>query len=126
MSATVPRTLLVAIGASGGALARLAISAVLSALSLGSAWPLLLINVSGSALMGWLKPGPFWGTGVLGGFTSFASFAYLTSEMEASAGLGYLAATVIGCIGAYLLGDALPKPRRANPPSSRSVHDYAP
>ncbi|AMO92184.1 crcB-like family protein [Corynebacterium simulans] len=67
--------------------------------------PLLLINVLGSALMGYFKPGPFWGTGVLGGFTSFATFAFLTSSVTAAQAGCYVLATVVGCVMAYLLGD---------------------
>ena len=67
--------------------------------------PLLIINIFGSALMGYFKPQPFWGTGVLGGFTSFATFAYLTSGASPAIAAGYVVVTVLGCVGAYLIGD---------------------
>ena len=98
-----PQALVVGCGAALGALARFAGSWALA----GGMLPLLLINVLGSAAMGYWKPGPFWGTGFLGGFTSFATFAFLTGEASAAAAAGYVAATVIGCVGAYLLGDKL-------------------
>nr|WP_286982896.1 fluoride efflux transporter family protein [Corynebacterium sp. UBA5992] len=98
-----PQALIVGCGAALGALVRFAVSWALA----GGMLPLLLINVLGSAAMGYWKPGPFWGTGFLGGFTSFATFAFLTGEASAAAAAGYVAATVIGCVGAYLLGDKL-------------------
>ncbi|AMO89600.1 crcB-like family protein [Corynebacterium simulans] len=77
----------------------------LSSLLGGGLIPLLLINILGSALMGYFKPGPFWGTGVLGGFTSFATFAFLTASVTATQAGCYVLATVVGCVMAYLLGD---------------------
>lgn len=68
-------------------------------------WPLLFINVLGAFLMGWLRPGAFWGTGVLGGFTSFSAFAVLLVDAPAATTGGYLVATAGGCVGAWLLGD---------------------
>ena len=49
----------------------------------------------------------FWGTGVLGGFTSFATFAFLTSEAHWTIALAYVLATIVGCVGGYLAGDKL-------------------
>ena len=71
-----PQFLVVGTGAALGAAARYLLSVALG----GGMIPLLIINILGSALMGYFRPGPFWGTGVLGGFTSFATFAFLTSE----------------------------------------------
>ena len=89
-------------GAGLGAVARYLLSTALG----GGPWILLLINVVGSGAMGYARPGLFWGTGVLGGFTSFAAFALVTSEMSpAQAGL-YVAATLVGCVGAWHLGNA--------------------
>lgn len=70
-------------------------------------WPLLAVNILGSFLMGALRPGPFWGTGVLGGFTSFSTFALLTHSSYPAAAVGYAAVTVLGCTGAWLLGDGI-------------------
>ncbi|MCS5480256.1 fluoride efflux transporter family protein [Corynebacterium sp. YIM 101645] len=83
-------------GALLGALARFAVGEFLGTGPL----PLLGINILGSFLMGLLRPGAFWGRGVLGGFTSFSAFAHLASAAPA-----YLVATVVGCVGAWLLGD---------------------
>lgn len=83
-------------GALLGALARFAVEEFLGTGPL----PLLGINILGSFLMGLLRPGAFWGRGVLGGFTSFSTFAHL-----AAAAPVYVVATVLGCVGAWLLGD---------------------
>ncbi len=90
---------LVGSGAALGAVARFLLSALLPGFA-----SLLAINILGSALMGCFKPAPFWGTGVLGGFTSFATFAFLTGEMSPARAAAYVAATLVGCVGAYLLG----------------------
>lgn len=58
---------LVGSGAALGAVARFLLSALLPGFA-----SLLAINILGSALMGCFKPAPFWGTGVLGGFTSLS------------------------------------------------------
>lgn len=98
-----PQFLVVGAGAALGAAARYLLSAALG----GGMLPLLVINILGSALMGYFRPGPFWGTGVLGGFTSFATFAFLTSEAHWAVALAYALATIIGCVGGYLAGDKL-------------------
>ncbi|AEX72742.1 MULTISPECIES: fluoride efflux transporter family protein [Mycobacteriales] len=87
---------LVGLGAGLGAISRYQLSMLIDA-------PLALlgINLLGSFLMGWLRPTPLWGTGFLGGFTSFSAFALL---MYDGAYL-YAAVTVIGCVAAWLLGD---------------------
>ncbi len=98
-----PQFLVVGAGAALGAAARYLLSAALG----GGMIPLLVINILGSALMGYFRPSPFWGTGVLGGFTSFATFAFLTSEAQWSTALAYVLATIVGCVGGYLAGDKL-------------------
>ena len=98
-----PQFLVVGAGAALGAVARYLLSAALG----GGMIPLLAINILGSALMGYFRPSPFWGTGVLGGFTSFATFAFLTANAHWSIALAYVLATIIGCVGGYLAGDKL-------------------
>lgn len=89
----------VAAGAALGALLRALLSALLPAPSI----ILLLINWLGCGLMGYAKPGPFWGTGVLGGFTSFSTFILLIEPSPAS--LAWALVMVAGCVGAWVLGD---------------------
>jgi len=98
-----PQFLVVGAGAALGAVARYLLSAALG----GGMIPLLAINILGSALMGYFRPSPFWGTGVLGGFTSFATFAFLTANSHWSIALAYVLATIVGCVGGYLVGDKL-------------------
>ncbi|MCD2192722.1 fluoride efflux transporter CrcB [Actinomycetospora endophytica] len=113
----------VAVVAAGGALGALA------RWGIGLAWPAphgsfptatLLINVVGCLLMGVLVVHvaevreahplvrPFLGVGVLGGFTTFSTFAVDTQQLlvggHLGVALGYLAATVLGSVGAAALG----------------------
>ncbi|KQB84869.1 fluoride efflux transporter family protein [Corynebacterium lowii] len=97
-------------GAALGALARLGATALFDA-----PWALLGINVLGCLLMGALRPGLFWGKGVLGGFTSFSAFCLVLVQASPLFSACYLAATLIGCLGAWLLGDAWAQTRRSQP-----------
>jgi fluoride exporter len=119
----------------GAAVAAVSVGGALGALArwgIGLAWPAphggfpastLLINVVGCLLMGVLVVHvaevreahplvrPFLGVGVLGGFTTFSTFAVDTQTLLAGGhlgvALGYLAATVLGSVGAAALGLAL-------------------
>ncbi|WP_290276799.1 fluoride efflux transporter family protein [Corynebacterium faecale] len=93
--------LAVGTGASLGACARLALMVWLGA----GLWPILAINVAGSFFMGRFKPGPFWGTGFLGGFTTFSAFAVVLIDAPLPHAAFYLTATVMGCTAAWLAGD---------------------
>lgn len=98
----VPEPLQVALGAGIGALARLAFTALTNS----GMWPLLTINAIGAYLMGRLRPGPFLGTGVLGGFTSFSTFIALTSHANTpQLGAAYAVLTVTAATVAWLAGD---------------------
>jgi fluoride exporter len=119
----------------GAAVAAVAVGGALGALArwgIGLAWPTphdgfptatLLINVVGCLLMGVLVVHvaevreahplvrPFLGVGVLGGFTTFSTFAVDAQQLlvggRLGVALGYLAATVLGSVGAVALGLAL-------------------
>ena len=79
--------LLVALGGAAGSLARWAVGVSLPQAAGSFSWPLLVVNASGSALLGALvvllatrRPGsrrlrPLLGTGVLGGWTTFSAAA---------------------------------------------------
>lgn len=97
--------LLVGAGAVVGAFARWGLTLALSAFA--PVWPLLAINFIGAALMGYFQPGPFWGKGVLGGFTSFSAFATATVAMTAQGAIAYAVLTVAGCIACYMAGELL-------------------
>lgn len=69
----------------------------------------MAINILGALAMGLFRPGPFWGKGVFGGFTSFSTF---TADLlhGAQAGVWLTVAiplfvvTVIGCVGGWVAG----------------------
>lgn len=93
--------LLVGSGAALGALARWAV-----ALAIGAGlWPILAINALGSAVMGFAAPGPYWGKGFLGGFTTFSTFAILTMRQSPAMAAIYVVVTLVSCVAAYLIGD---------------------
>lgn len=95
-----PTAVVVGAGAALGAVVRFLLSAALG----GGAWSLLAINIAGSSAMGYFRPGAFWGKGVLGGFTSFATFAFITGEFSPAGAALYVAVTVLGCVAGYLFG----------------------
>lgn len=89
-----------------------ALGATLRYLAIGlfaGLWPLIIINVLGSFLMGRTRPGVFWGKGVLGGFTSFSAYALVVADPagEIFVRCAYAAGTIVLCIVAWLLGDQL-------------------
>lgn len=96
---------IVGAGAALGAAARLC--ATLMAGNAPGLWVLLTVNVLGCVLMGAWKPGLFLGKGVLGGYTSFSAFTLVLMQAPPATALAYLAATVFGCVGGWLLGHAL-------------------
>ncbi|MET7982782.1 MULTISPECIES: fluoride efflux transporter CrcB [unclassified Streptomyces] len=83
-------------------------------------WTTFTINVVGCAVIGVLMvlitelptvhrlARPFFGTGVLGGFTTFSTYAVdirkLAGSGHAATGFGYLAATLFGALAAVWLG----------------------
>lgn len=107
-------TVAVAAGGAGGALARQAVQTVWPPGEQGFPWTTLLVNVVGCAAMGVLMTslksmpvppvwaGPLFGTGFLGGFTTFSSYAddirVLLEEGEPGTAIGYLAATVAAAL----------------------------
>ncbi|WP_327040642.1 CrcB family protein [Micromonospora ureilytica] len=122
---TRPATILATIAAGGmlGALARAGLQHVAPHPPTGFPWATFSINTSGClligvlmAVLGHLDGGhplarPFLGVGVLGGFTTFSTYAVdVQQALVAGApgtALAYLAATVLGALVAVGLGDAL-------------------
>ncbi|MEJ2888468.1 fluoride efflux transporter CrcB [Actinomycetospora aeridis] len=111
-----PAVAAVAAGGVLGALARWAVGLQLPPVAGAFPWGTLGINVVGSLLMGVLVVvvtevrdahplvRPFLGTGVLGGFTTFSTFAVdaetLLDGGHRATALAYLAATIVGAVGA--------------------------
>jgi CrcB protein len=126
---------LAAISAGGvlGALARYGIATALPHAPTGFPWSTFVINVSGCLLIGMLMTlidqvwtgrrllRPFWGVGVLGGYTTFSTYIIdIHTAMRAGApgvALAYLAATLVAAllavwVGAAATGQALALGRR--------------
>ncbi|GAB3206568.1 fluoride efflux transporter CrcB [Marinactinospora endophytica] len=112
----------VSVGGALGAVARCLAGAVPGVSETGFPWVTLLVNVSGSFLIGVLMvfatalwpqrrlTQAFLGTGFLGGYTTFSTYAadagMLLERGDAAAGLGYLALTLFAALAAVALGSA--------------------
>ncbi|AGL14149.1 camphor resistance protein CrcB [Actinoplanes sp. N902-109] len=106
---------MIAAGGMLGALARYGLTQLWS----GTIWAVWLINVTGCFAIGVLMvliarhwPGrtlirPFWGVGVLGGYTTFSTAGVDVLRAAPATGLAYCAATLIGALLAVWLGTAL-------------------
>jgi CrcB protein len=112
-----------ALGGVLGALARWGVGTALPRSPADWPWATMLVNLTGCLVLGvllgllfarhldhpWLRP--FLGTGVLGGYTTFSTFAVETVELAdagawASAG-AYVAVSVVGGVLAAAAGVAL-------------------
>ncbi|MFJ4602209.1 fluoride efflux transporter FluC [Streptomyces griseoluteus] len=118
-----PVVAVVAAGGTIGAAARYAASLLWPVANPGFPWTTLLVNVTGCAVIGvfmvlisevWTAHRlvrPFFGTGVLGGFTTFSTYAVeierLVNAGEARTALAYLAATLFAALGSVGLAVAL-------------------
>ena len=113
--------LLVGLGGGFGAMLRYGAALGVSRFAGPSFAATLLVNVVGCFCMGWLLASPsesfgssrmrlLLGTGVLGGFTTFSTFAADTQRLATDAGgpaFGYVAASVIGGLVAFWAGRSL-------------------
>ncbi|MET7713028.1 fluoride efflux transporter CrcB [Streptomyces sp. NPDC005407] len=106
----------VALGGAVGASARYGASLVWPTVAGGFPWTTLGVNVVGCAVIGvfmvvitdvWAAHRlvrPFFGTGVLGGFTTFSTYAVdiqrLVDRGEARTGLAYLGLTLLAALAA--------------------------
>ncbi|GHC80865.1 hypothetical protein GCM10007079_20130 [Nocardiopsis terrae] len=120
-----PWPLVAAVSAGGalGALVRHGLDVLGPQSASGVSWTVLAVNVSGSLLIGLLmeliahrRPGnrfvrPFWGTGFLGGYTTFSAYAMdVVSALERGApqvALAYLALTLAGALTAAWAASSL-------------------
>jgi CrcB protein len=110
----------VALGGVHGAEARYGLGTVWTTPAGGFPWTTLLINVVGCLVIGVFlvaitegRPAhrlvrPFFGTGVLGGFTTFSTYCLDTHRLldvhRVGAAFGYLAGTLVAALGAVRLG----------------------
>lgn len=107
MGNSVRTALLVGLGAGMGAVAR---QLVLLSAAPGSTAALALtfaVNIAGCLAMGACKPGPVWGTGFLGGFTTFSAISVAAMQSDAIIALVIVALSFATSIVSYLLGHTL-------------------
>ncbi|MFJ8754417.1 CrcB family protein [Streptomyces sp. NPDC102441] len=107
----------IAAGGAAGATARYAASLAWPAAGGGFPWAVFAVNVAGCALIGVLMVltaergrvthplvRPFLGVGVLGGFTTFSTYAVdvsrLLARQEVATAMAYAAATAVAALGA--------------------------
>ena len=110
----------ISIGGAAGSLARYGLAVAVPAGPHGFPWATFAVNVSGALLIGVLMVlvidvfethplvRPFLGVGVLGGFTTFSTYAVeiqrLVNAGSAGTALAYLAATLLAALGAVATG----------------------
>lgn len=117
-----PILLQIALGGAIGAVLRHLVGVqVMRVAGIGFPWGTLTVNVLGSLIMGIAAMlitrrggpglaafGPFFMTGVLGGFTTFSAFSLeivlLAERGRPLAALAYVAASVVLGVGAFLVG----------------------
>lgn len=100
--------MIIGLGAGLGAVVRHLV--VLYGAAPGTAAALALtfaVNIAGCFAMGLFKPGPLWGTGFLGGFTTFSAVSVAAAQSGAAAALTIMLLSFATSIAAYLLGDTL-------------------
>jgi fluoride exporter len=139
----IPRSALAAVAAGGllGAEARYGLTLALPEHAGRFPWSTLLINLTGSLLIGvlmaWLgrQPAPhpllrlFLGVGILGGYTTYSTFAVDVQQLLRAGrpltALGYLAATVLGCAVAVWLATVVSSAAAGPPAAGRAGGELA-
>lgn len=69
------------------------------------------INMSACFAMGLLQPGPFWGVGFLGGFSTFSAIALACVPMPPLMAWFTISLSVAVAVAAWLAGDSLRRHR---------------
>jgi CrcB protein len=121
---------LAALGGALGALARWAVAVALPSPT-GWPWATLLVNLTGCLLLGALIavlaahvpeaswPRPLLGVGVLGGYTTYSTFAVEVVRLTESGALvlagGYVVASVVGGVAAVAAGTLAVHAARGRP-----------
>jgi len=65
------------------------------------------VNIAGCFAMGLLRPGPLWGAGFLGGFTTFSAISVAAVQSDAIIALLIVALSFATSIASHLLGHTL-------------------
>ena len=65
------------------------------------------VNIAGCFAMGLYKPGPLWGAGFLGGFTTFSAISVAAVQSDAIIALLIVALSFATSIASHLLGHTL-------------------
>lgn len=105
--------LAVGLGAGLGAVAR---QLVLLAAEPGTTAALALtfaVNIAGCFAMGLWKPGPLWGTGFLGGLTTYSAISLAAMQSQALTALIIIVLSYATSVGTWFAGDALRERRHA-------------
>lgn len=103
--------LAIGFGASFGALARFAFTPLIAPEPPSEIVIIFVINAIGCFLMGFFDPGPFWGRGMIGGFTTFSAVSFLAMQSSAFIAFIYMVSTMLVALAAWELGDALRRRR---------------
>ena len=98
---------IVGLGAALGACARHVLTVSAGTGDTTAIVAMLAVNLIGCFAMGYFKPGPFWGAGFLGGFTSYSAVAAAALSFTLIGAMFYILATFALCIAAWIAGDAL-------------------
>lgn len=104
-------SLAIGFGASFGALARFAFTPLIAPEPPSEIVIIFVINAIGCFLMGFFDPGPFWGRGMIGGFTTFSAVSFLAMQSSAFIAFIYMVSTMLVALAAWELGDALRRRR---------------
>lgn len=105
----------VGLGAGFGAVARFAV-VLIAGLSSPEALVLAVtfaINCAACFAMGLIAPGPFWGMGFLGGFSTFSAVALACAHMHPLLAWFTISLSIGVAVVAWLLGDAIRSYRHA-------------
>jgi CrcB protein len=123
----------VSAGGAAGAVSRYGLGVAFPTPPAAFPWTTFAINVAGCLLIGALIPlvgshpllRPFLGTGVLGGFTTFSTYAVdfhrLVRLEQVAVAYAYLAATLISALVAAYAGGVVGRAVRGNPALLRAV-----
>lgn len=95
----------VGLGAALGALARYSLTLFTASGSPQAVVMILAINMVGCFAMGYFKPGPFWGMGFLGGFTTYSAVALGALDFSLGGAAIFIVVTFTACVASWLAGD---------------------